>query len=130
MHPLLSRLFCLALGLGVALLPVMPPEHVHDVRTPDGHHHALVHRHVSVHSVRHPQQPTRLDDVDPVQTLESAFITTAVVTAPAPALRVAWTVQTPLFGIDSARTEFVERVIHGPPRFPAALRAPPSLRLT
>ena len=122
----LKALAAFALAFVVTALPVIPPEHVHEQVGPSGLHHAVAHRHAAPHALahRHADSP-RLDDVDPVLVVGPLFITTARVYFAAPAL--------PERTFESQRSVnrsvFHQRLkatpIHGPPRGPCSLRAPP-----
>jgi hypothetical protein len=113
-------------GALLGLLPLAPPEHVHEVRT-TGHVTVILHRHVEPHGiVRHSPAPgsTAFDDDDPILTL------TPVYTVPAPVVATPSSSQ-PRAVIESPSPRFVwqamdvEHLIHGPPRTPPALRGPP-----
>lgn len=115
------------------LLPVLPPEHVHEAMGTDGGHHAVAHRHSQFHAGNHTSADEvhyelALDDEHaPILTLTSVF------TAPegtlrllAPVRALVGVVEPPASTCHSRAREFVEHLIHGPPRAPCALRGPPS----
>ena len=118
----------------LGLLPLAPPAHVHDTVDEAGHHGLIAHRHAESHGPFEavPQvrghEPTHIEDPESVvATLDPVFVL-PVAPDPAPpgVIPVPWT------GIDDsshplARTPFVERQIHGPPRAAAATRGPPLL---
>jgi hypothetical protein len=120
------------LAATLGLLPVAPPEHMHEAKE-EGHQHVVIHRHVRPHALldRHDHHdadhPANFDDDDgPVRTI------TVVYNVPAPRVvidppTIAGTVVEPLAAPCVARPlDDVESLIHGPPRAPAFLRAPPS----
>ena len=123
-----GRTLTAALALVMGMLPIVPPEHVHHVED-HGHPHNLVHRHLAAHTGQshtgHHQ--TRLDDDDaPILTLDAVFTV-----PPVTRIAVAMHVSTPVLGeppvaIVLGTPEFFERLIHGPPRAPVGLRAPPT----
>ena len=45
-----SRLLAGVLGIAMGLLPVAPPEHVHEAEE-QGHVHAVIHRHLKPHGI-------------------------------------------------------------------------------
>jgi hypothetical protein len=122
-----SRLLGTAIAAAMAILPVVPPEHVHVIEE-HGHHEVTVHRHAPLHAVeRHGgATPLKFDHTDePILTLALIYRAPApVVIAAPPTTAFAWLnppQTTPLVvAVD------VERVIHGPPRASTSLRAPPA----
>lgn len=121
------RLTALLLAAAVACVPLAPPEHVHEGH--DDHHGPLVHRHAEVHvfteQVHH--HGAVLDDDDgAVVTLTAAFTLPSPLVLPAPATANVLLPFDPSPGEPLRRAAaFVELLIHGPPRAPASLRAPP-----
>jgi hypothetical protein len=94
-----------------------------------GHDHLLIHRHLAAHTFNHHQDghDTVLDeDERPVLTIEPVYtvpVSTTVVSPPLPTVfefRAPTTVRL----VSRSRDE-VEHLIHGPPRAPTGLRAPP-----
>jgi len=121
------RFFCAAVALGMVVMPIVPPEHVHDMIESDGHHHLVGHRHAPAHSlITSHRHQAEFDDVDPVLTVESTFVTPPSVGLSAPSLVVVRAHVVPTAPVIRRSSELVERVIHGPPRPQVALRAPPS----
>jgi hypothetical protein len=127
MGPVSLRAICGAvLAVAVGVLPVAPPEHVHETSEPDGHHHRLAHRHASSHLLTHGHQAAQeLGDRSPVLAPDDVFVAPAAAPTLAPALRVAALLDPFLTARPIPRTEDVERLIHGPPRALVGLRAPP-----
>lgn len=127
------RSFAGVLALAIGLLPMAPPEHLHESTDHGGHHEEVAHRHDLLHvsdlAGPHNEHGVEIEDpdahgavitIDPVS--ESAAPPFSLVAPiphaldlpepPAPQLR--------------APVASVEPLIHGPPRAPAALRGPPS----
>src|SRR5262245_49226740 len=124
-----TRALGAVLVVAVAGLPVLPPEHVHEAED-HGHEHLLVHRHLAAHGDRHQASHENvIDESDwPVLTLPDTYVVPAithVVSVPATA-DVAFIQPPPSQPISRTR-DCVEHLIHGPPRAPTGLRAPPPL---
>jgi hypothetical protein len=118
------------LALAVAVLPLAPPEHVHEVEE-NGHHEIVVHRHSQAHGL--PNHAASQDGVfdhgdDLPVTLTTAYIvpTAPALVGAAPSVAFA-IIEPPAPRTFHRAAEYVELLIHGPPRAPASLRAPPSL---
>src|SRR4029450_5515715 len=125
---MMSRVLAGVLGAVLGLLPVIPPAHVHEAEE-QGHVHAVVHRHLKPHGVfdHHDvdHQPTLDDDDGPVLTLTSIYeVPASVVVASPPRIVSAW-VKPPPVRRSTRSVVDVETLIHGPPRAPTPLRAPP-----
>lgn len=151
-----SRLLAVVLGVVMGGLPVAPPEHVHEVEE-EGHVHAVVHRHPPAHGFAdaHADHPIDHRDADDrghhpghdAATLQrtvaildhddGAVLTpVAVYSVPAPFL-VAGPMVTVVATIDTPEPRKLDRpssdvdiLIHGPPRAPTGLRAPPQIPTT
>ena len=115
------------LSLAIGLLPLAAPEHVHE-REDHGHAQVVVHRHMPPHSFleHHREHQGSLDDDDaPILTLTTLYTVPDSLVLAAPERSSTALIQPP-------ERQCVERVvskfdvpIHGPPRAPAGLRAPP-----
>jgi hypothetical protein len=128
----LSRLLAGALAAALGLLPVAPPEHVHEAEEA-GHSHVVVHRHAAQHGILehhadHGSAP-EVDDNDhdgPAFTLTADYVvpasSAAVPVRPQP---VSALLEPPKPVVFERVTVDVELLIHGPPRAPTGLRAPP-----
>ena len=115
-----------ALGLG----PVVPPEHAHAVEQ-DGHREVVVHQHAHSHGVGH--LPSGRDahrafdhPDDPLITLSAIYTTPAPQLLAIPSRIVVGLVPPRLIDVGRPTNGFVELLIHGPPRAPTGLRAPPA----
>lgn len=125
-----SRLVGLVLVAAVGWIPVAPPEHVHEEEE-HGHETLLVHRHLGAHTL--PQHVSRheqiLDHEDaPVLTFEPVYVVPSashVVGAP-PSIVLAM-IEPPAAATLKRSRDYVERLIHAPPRAPTSLRAPPAV---
>ena len=125
-----SRLVGYVLVAAVGWIPIAPPEHVHEEEE-HGHETLLVHRHLGAHALLshasgHEQV---LDHEDaPILTFESVYVVPAAQSAVAepPSIVVA-TIDPPAGEILHRSRDYVERLIHGPPRAPTSLRAPPAV---
>jgi len=126
---LVSRVVSLCLVAGLAVLPLAPVEHVHRTDGPDGHR-VVAHAHVEDHHHAEPGDDhlaTHVEDDDSVVlTLDRIFIPEQ----PAPHLDMtaAAGLYLPPLAVVRAGTadRYLQRLIHGPPRGPTSLRAPPS----
>jgi hypothetical protein len=124
----LSRLLAIVLTAAIGSIPVAPPEHVHEA---DGHgdHHVVVHRHAAVHTgLQHAADHDGVldDDDGTVVTLEPICIVPSVVALVAPVGTLPTQLEPPGYAF-AVKSEYVERLIHGPPRAPTGPRAPPRL---
>jgi hypothetical protein len=119
--------------IGVA--PLVPPEHVHAEEDHDHKQRVIVHRHADPHGTSHhderhdgvPHDGVLDEHGSPVLTLTTLF---APPTAPLSVGIVATTVVAvvPQVPVTGRRLHTgAEPLIHGPPRAPASLRAPPLL---
>ena len=123
------RAVSLVLAALLGILPLVPAEHAHETEA-DGHSRIVVHQHAQAHSIGyHPGDHHRQGTVDhpddPVLTLSTVFTTSAPQTLAAPVRMVVAVVQPVHLDVGRASSGFVERLIHGPPRAPSGLRAPP-----
>jgi hypothetical protein len=125
-----SRLIGLVLAATVAWLPIAPPEHVHEADE-HGHHHVLVHRHVAGHGFSQGQvhhDGVLGDDDAPILTFDTVYTVPAALTILGePPSDAAVVVEPPADTVTSHIPGYHSRPIHGPPRAPTGLRAPPLL---
>jgi hypothetical protein len=125
-----TRFLAAVLGTAMGLLPIVPPEHVHETEE-QGHVHAVVHRHLTPHGIpdSHADHHPSVDDDDdqPVLTLKTIYNvpTAPVVLSPLPSIVTELGEPPAPKRIDQAFAD-VEILIHGPPRAPTPLRGPPS----
>jgi hypothetical protein len=127
-----SRTLGLMLVAVIGCLPIAPPEHIHEVED-HGRLLVTVHSHAALHLTHHHDAgaigETSLDHGDGVTIYPDPGYLAPARTAVAPHLA------TPVIALldpvvserHSAHLDFVERLIHGPPRATASLRAPPTL---
>ena len=119
--------FVLAAALGLA--PLAPPEHVHEVEG-HGDHLLLVHRHAEAHHPSHhsDEHQNVLDENEtPVLTLTAVYVTPAPPVVLAAPVRVTFAfLDPPVAKSLHPAVDYVERLIHGPPRALVSPRAPPS----
>jgi hypothetical protein len=114
------------------MAPLLPAEHAHEVEA-DGHSRVVVHQHAQPHSIghlpgahhRHDRQQIVDHPDDPVLTLSTVFTNSTPQTLAVPLRVVVAIIQPVHLDLGRASTGFVERLIHGPPRAPSGLRAPP-----
>jgi hypothetical protein len=115
------------LSLAIGLLPVAAPEHVHE-REEHGHAEMVVHRHMPPHGLidHHGEHQASLDDNDaPVFTLTTVFTVPGQAILSLPQRSASTLIAPPeQQRIERILTKF-DVPIHGPPRAPAGLRAPP-----
>ena len=122
----LSGLLAIVLTAAIGSIPVAPPEHVHEADE-HGDHHVVVHRHAAVHTGLHDtaDHDGVLDDDDGTMvTLEPIYIVGSVVAFVFPHATVPIRIDQPAYTF-AVKAEYVERLIHGPPRAPTGLRGPP-----
>lgn len=116
-----------ALSLAIGLLPIAPPEHVHE-REAHGHAQVVVHRHMPPHGFleHHREHQASLDDDDaPVLTLTTVYTVPGSIVLAVPEQSAGALIEPPeQRSIERVLTKF-DVPIHGPPRAPAGLRAPP-----
>ena len=111
-------------------LPVAPPEHVHEEEE-HGHETLLVHRHLGAHPIlqgvaRH----NRAVDHEgaPVLTFDPVYVIPAIPAAIGqPPSSMLPNLEPPAGKTLSRSRDYVERLIHAPPRAPTSLRAPPAV---
>jgi hypothetical protein len=123
------RIVSAALVVIIGILPLTPPEHVHEPDR-DAGDHAVIHRHGGSPFERHSHHDAdgegafdHLDDH--AITLDACFLVSpAYAPAVPPATLVAVLVVPPVTLVHGPTSD-VERLIHGPPRLPSGLRAPP-----
>ena len=123
----LTGLLAIVLSTAIGSIPIAPPEHVHEADE-HGDHHVVVHRHAAVHTGLHHavEHDGVLDDDDgTVLTLEAIYVVPSVVALVAPLGTLPTQLEQPGYTF-VAKTQYVERLIHGPPRGPTSFRAPPS----
>jgi hypothetical protein len=128
----LSRLLAGALAAALGLLPVAPPEHVHEAEE-EGHSHVVVHRHPAPHGIlEHHADHGSAPEVEDNDHDGPAFTLTADYVVPVSSAAVAVRPQAVSVLLEPPKPVFFERVfadvellIHGPPRAPTGLRAPP-----
>jgi len=121
-----SRFLAGVLGTALGLLPIAPPEHVHK-HEDHGHAHVTIHRHLSPHSPHRTERDSNFDDDD-----DSPAITLDTIYNIAPSIVIAAPERSVIERIDPPTLRRIERpladvsvLIHGPPRAPTGLRAPP-----
>lgn len=117
----------LVTAMGVA--PVAPPEHVHEAEE-HGHHFTVIHRHfeghhAGDHAARH--QAVIDHDEDPILTLATVYTIPPSPSADSPLELVDVRVNTVESHCGEWAAADVDILIHGPPRAPTSLRAPPIL---
>lgn len=124
MSPVFRQSFtAFVLIVATVLLPIAPQAHLHDVND-YGHKAALVHRHELSQGQHHHDGLTAGDktsflDLDDVYLASSP---TALDHPPTSSIAV---FEPPVVGPRDGAREYVENLIHGPPRAPSPLRGPP-----
>ena len=122
-----TRVLALALAASVASFAVVPPAHVHEEEE-EGHHELLVHRHLSAHVLPHSgARHGAIDHGDErILTLDAVYTVPSVISQAAPAPPGTVTLlEPPVVVLPVRHPEYFEPLIHGPPRAPTGLRAPP-----
>ena len=129
------RAISLVLAGALGIVPLIPAEHAHEAEE-NGHPRIVLHQHAQPHTIgqlpgqnhrhdRHDRQGTVDHPEDPVLTVSTVFTISAPQTLEVPGRVVVAIIQPVHFDLGRASTGFVERLIHGPPRAPSGLRAPP-----
>jgi len=124
------RAVSLCLVAALAGLPLAPVEHVHRTEGSDGHHQVVAHAHLEDHHHAEPGDDhlaTHVEDDDTVVlTIDRIFIPEPPV--PHLEMTTAAAVYVPPLAVvrAGAADRYLQRLIHGPPRGPTSLRAPPS----
>ncbi len=124
-----SRFLVACLGLALGVLPIAPPEHVHE-HEESGHAHLLIHRHAAPHEslVHQTQQGPEIGDHDePILTLDSPYYAPVRVAFGPPELLASERLDYPLSPRITGAAPDRSVLIHGPPRASTGLRAPPSI---
>ncbi len=128
---LLHRLVGAVLASAIGFVPLVPPEHVHEIEDDHGHIEFIVHRHAKAHGAfeeaGHHRHKQTVDHSDPpIATLDQDFVVPSVARLALPVSTAIRTFPEPAVSHRLAFVGFVERLIHGPPRAPTFLRGPPS----
>ena len=121
----------LALCAVLAVTPVIPPEHVHEVEE-HGHAEFVAHRHFVDHGIASPHHAAthQIDHDDAtVATVSDDFIVPLTAPIAAPPLRFVDVIFEPPPSTLVQSVDSVEPLIHGPPRAPTDERGPPSSHL-
>ena len=122
-----SRFLAGVLGAALGLLPVAPPEHMHEAEE-QGHVHVVLHRHLNPHGIleHHGEHHSTVDDDDgPVLTLTTVYnVPAPLVVAGPPRIAHEW-IEPPTPRRIERPLADVDILIHGPPHAPTAPRAPP-----
>src|SRR5690349_20602075 len=127
-----TRLWSVVLVAVLAVLPTLPPEHVHEETDGQGHQVLVAHRHVQLHTTvaRHTGRADTVDHADPVSAIPDGIYTVSTrFVHRVPLARAAVLPPAPVARRAVVARRFSDRLIHGPPRAPSSLRAPPTLRL-
>lgn len=128
---LLRRFFGAVLAAAIGLVPLVPPEHVHEIEDDHGHLELVVHRHAQAHALvadADDHEPRTVDHQNPpIATFDQDYLVPAVAHHPAPATATAAILPEPTTARRVGFAGPVERLIHGPPRAPTVERGPPSL---
>lgn len=117
-----------ALVAAMGLLPIVPPEHVHEGEA-HGHAHVVMHRHEAFHGVAdHDRQHESAveDDDGPVLTLTTVYTVPIARGMPAPPPLVHFLAAPPAPSRLEPLVADVALLIHGPPRATTPPRAPPA----
>jgi hypothetical protein len=118
---------CLTVMMGWS--PVMLPEHVHESDDDHGTHHVLVHWHAEghfegSHAADHPELG---EGAGKTLSLDAPFMLPPTLERSVPMSTAAIVLAEPPAPVTRrVVADEVELLIHGPPRAPAGLRAPPS----
>ena len=118
----------MVLGAAIGLLPVAPPAHVHEGED-HGHVKVVIHRHLDSHGLleNHDTDHQRrlADDDRPILTLSPIYTSPAALVLDSPPRTAGKRIELLPSRPTDRRQDNVEILIHGPPRAPTPLRAPP-----
>ena len=127
------RALRLVLAAVIGLLPLAPPEHVHRAEAMDGHDAVVAHRHGEAHNAepghdadRHHEELSADDAHLAAATIDSIYIASNTYTSHPPAVVPVRVLEPSMVETPPVPFDFIERLIHGPPRAPSPSRAPPS----
>lgn len=115
------------LTVALGILPIAPPEHVHEGEE-QGHHHVVIHRHVQAHGLVETAaaHQASVDDHDgPVLTLTAVYTVPAQHVVGGELQPVGDVLEPPISELRQRPSPDVDILIHSPPRAPTSLRAPP-----
>ena len=115
----------IVLTAAIGLLPMAPPAHLHAVDD-HGHAAALVHRHEVTHEHHHQDGLVSAADASLLE-LDDVFVASSITVLGDPPARVVAVLEPPVIETRGGPQDDVENLIHGPPRAPSPLRAPPSI---
>jgi len=121
------RLVAVAVAFALSGISLASPPHVHEVEE-HGHHELIVHRHFQTHAavaINHHQPAVDHPD-DLIATVDQDYTVPPSLQLTAPDVVPVATLVVPSSPTRIGHVEFVERLIHGPPRAPASPRGPPS----
>jgi hypothetical protein len=127
---LVSRALSVCLVAALAALPLAPAEHVHQTDGPDGHHAVVAHAHLEDHHHRAVADDDHLathveDDDSVVLTFDRVFVGQSVHHVEL-AVEADSYLSPPAIVRAGVAARYQRRFIHGPPRAPTSLRAPPT----
>lgn len=114
------------LSAAMGLLPIVPPEHVHEGEE-HGHAQLVVHRHLQPHGSleHHEHQASLADDDGPIITLTASYTVPNSVVVASPPRVFSELIEPPALRPVERAPGHVDVPIHGPPRAPTPTRAPP-----
>ena len=115
--------------VGIVLVPMLPPEHVHRGASDDRHTHTLIHRHWAPHATpngAHVGHPGVAEGA-PLWLADPPASALRLVSVVADATRSPWPVGVPASRSTTIVAPPSEPALHGPPRRPFALRGPPHI---
>ena len=115
----------IVLVASIGSLPMAPPAHVHEVDD-HGHEAALVHRHEMSHGPHHHDGVAAGAEASLLE-LDDVFIAASITVLGHPPARLVAVLEPSVIDTRDGPQEYVENLIHGPPRAPSPLRAPPSI---
>ena len=120
------RILAGILVIALSGIPLASPEHVHELDE-HGHVEFVVHRHLETHAAIDHHDGKGWDHPDePVATLHQDYTRPSGIQLAAPPPLQSVVIPIPPRPTLVGYIEFVERLIHGPPRAPAPDRGPPS----
>jgi hypothetical protein len=120
----------LVLAGAVGWLPMAAPQHLHESEE-HGHQRLALHRHHDMHGLVHAHAPGNVavhEDDAPAVTLEVAYAAPARPAQTDPPSIVPFAApEATIAGALYRTPDYLGQLIHGPPRGPTGLRAPPAL---
>lgn len=123
------KVLAVACVAAIGLLPIVPPEHVHETYDSTGRAQFVEHRHAEPHefaTAPDDDHGSTVDHAETVVNLDPVFTAPEKAPIAAPAFTPVLLIAAPVLTTTALAQEIIQQPIHGPPRALSRLRAPPS----